>query len=134
MNRREFLSKSSAIAAAASLALPRATAEIETVGLTHPHHVWETAAWLNVTRNRIVRSPNGPARLSPAAVGATGGTTIENSLVPCTVQVRNDGRFVFDTASGDSRFSIFQRSDPSACEAASREAFAALLTSFRTAR
>jgi hypothetical protein len=99
--------------------------------ITHPHHVWETAVWLNVTRQKLIRKANNEAAVVPAADSATGCKVIQNSLVPCEVHVRSDGRFAFHATEKKSNFSIFQRDDPDEYEAASREAFMALWLSFR---
>jgi hypothetical protein len=102
--------------------------------LTHPHHVWETAVWLNVTRRKLIRRANSEYAIVPAEESTAGSRVIRNSLIPCDVHVRDDGRFSFEPTGSRSNFSIFQRDDPAEYEAASREAFTALWLSFRAAK
>jgi len=102
--------------------------------LTHPHHVWETAIWLNVTRQKLATGTNGEFSLVPVSHDEAGIRTIRNSLVPCEVKVRNDGRFSFQITDKHTNFSIFQRDDPAEYETASRQAFASLWTSIQPKR
>ena len=108
-------------------------ADAATDRLTHLHHVWETAVWLNVTGNKLVRDAGNRATLVPKTESSAKGMEIENSIVPCVVNVSDDGRFTFRVTDRESNFSIFQRSDPAEYEAASREAFTSVLLSFRAA-
>jgi hypothetical protein len=102
--------------------------------ITHPHHVWETAIWLNVTRQQLASSNGDEFSLMPMSAYSAGQRVNRNSLVPCNVEVRNDGRFSFHAAAGRTNFSIFQRGDAVQYELASRQAFTALWTSFKLAR
>jgi len=98
--------------------------------ITHPHHVWETAIWLNVTRQKLVAGTGNDFSVVPVSYETADRRVIRNSLVPCDVKVRNDGRFSFQATDRRTNFLIFQRDDPAEYEAASRQAFAALWTSF----
>jgi hypothetical protein len=80
----------------------------------------------------LVRGAGNRATLAPKTGNTVKGLEIENSPVPCAVTVREDGRFTFRATDRKSNFSIFQRGDPAEYEAASKEAFTALLLSFRT--
>jgi hypothetical protein len=124
MNRPDFLS-------CLDGDLPAEQAE---EGLDHPHHVWETAIWLNVTRQKLAVSNAGESSIVPVSRDGAGIRTIRNNLVPCEVQVRNDGRFSFQITDKHTNLSIFQRDDPAEYEAASRQAFASLWTSIKPKR
>jgi hypothetical protein len=102
--------------------------------LTHPHHVWETAIWLNVTRQKLAMGDTGEFSVVPLSTNSPGSQTIRNSLVPCEIKIRSDGRFSFQATSRRSNFSIFQRDDPAEYQLASRQAFTALWTSFKLPR
>jgi hypothetical protein len=102
--------------------------------ITHPHHVWETAVWLNVTRQQLAAGNGSEFSLVSLSGNSADSRVIRNSLVPCNVNVRNDGRFSFQATDRHTNFSIFQRDDPVAYEAASRQAFTSLWTSIKQAR
>jgi len=108
--------------------------EAASARLAQPHNVWETAVWLNVTRRKLIRRANNEYAVISAEESTAGSRVINNSLVPCDIQVQKDGRFSFALTSKKSNFSIFQRDDPAEYETASRAAFTALWLSFRTAK
>jgi hypothetical protein len=109
-------------------------AEAASDRITHSHHVWETAVWLNVTRQQLASSNRNDFSLVPLSEHNSDTQVIRNSLVPCNVRIRSDGRFSFQATDRHTNFSIFQRGNPVEYEAASRQAFTSLWTSFKPAR
>lgn len=112
------------------------------------HHVWETAVWINASGSRLVRRADGTYRIVHHTQLQPGDTILPNELLPCTVNVHDDGRFAFEiigegaagdeakpagcaVSSGPSNFWIYDRHDPYENEAALREALPALYRSFR---
>src|SRR5690606_18747866 len=95
------------------------------------HHVWETGIWINASSSRLVRREDGSYRIVHQTKLALGDMVLPNELVPCTVQVHDDGRYSFQLTDGPSNFWIYDRRDPFENEAALREALPALYRSFR---
>jgi hypothetical protein len=95
------------------------------------HAVWETALWIEASGRRLVRNAAGVHRIvTPGEVGG-GDQVLTNELLPCTVNVRDDGGFTFARIERETNFSIYHRGDWRENEAALREALPALYASFR---
>lgn len=94
------------------------------------HNVWETAVWAQVAKRSIVRRANGEHRLVPNDDILGTDHVLPNELMPCTVEVGDDGLFSFKFTEQRSNFSMYDRGDPYTNELALREALPALYQSF----
>lgn len=97
------------------------------------HNVWETAIWTVVSDRRLVRRVDGHHRLVPREEVEAADVVLPNRLLPCTLDVRDDGFFSFAPTDGGTTTFIYDRSDARENERALREALPALYTSFRPA-
>ena len=95
------------------------------------HNVWETALWAQVARRKLVKRADGRYRLIPQAEVKPTDTILPNDLLPCKIEVRDDGIFTFEKTKGPSNFLIYDRGDPKLNETAMRQALAALYESFK---
>ncbi|WCJ59210.1 hypothetical protein NXS98_16050 [Fontisphaera persica] len=99
--------------------------------LNRPHHVWETAVWLNVARRKLVRRADGSHRMVPAAEVRPDDTVLPNELRPCRVEVKENGHYRFMPTTEPTNFLIYDRGDPQRNEAALREALPAWYLSIK---
>ncbi|HWI93025.1 MAG TPA: hypothetical protein VNT20_17230 [Flavisolibacter sp.] len=97
-----------------------------------PHHVWETAIWMNCANRVLVKSADGTCKLIPKFSVDKSAKIIKESLVPCTVTVRDDGRFSFMATSKPTNFKIYYRENVEQNEAGYRTALPELYLSFLT--
>lgn len=96
-----------------------------------PHSVWETAVWMKVTGRRLVRRADGKHKLVSADELLPTDTVLPSRLRPARVQVRDDGRFLFELTDTPTNLLIFDRGDPHENERALREALPDLYLSIR---
>jgi hypothetical protein len=96
-----------------------------------PHHVWETALWASVAGRQLIRRSNGRYRLLPRSEVLPADQVLTSDLKPCTLQVREDGRFVFQFMEKPSNFMLYDRGDHVLNEQALREALPELYFSLK---
>jgi hypothetical protein len=95
------------------------------------HNVWETALWAQVARRKLVRKEEGGWQFVPENEVGPHDRVNEERLLPCIVEVHEDGRFAFEKTTGPANFLIYERTDPQENEQALREALPSLYRSFR---
>lgn len=96
-----------------------------------PHAVWETVTWIAVANRRLVRRADNHFRIVPAVDVLPEDSVLPCQLVPCTLNVHDDGQFEFTPTDKPSRHAIFHRPHPEENQQALREAMPALYESFR---
>lgn len=94
-----------------------------------PHHVWETAIWTNVSKRLLVQRADGTFRLITKQEVKPGDKTLPNDLKPCLLEIRDDGRFVFEFTKS-SNLHMYDRGNPYDNQKAFKEALRALYLSF----
>lgn len=99
--------------------------------LNQPHHVWETAVWLNVARRSLVERQGKFRIISDDSVQPS-DRILSNVLRPCRIEVRPDARFSFELIDAPTNVRIIDRGDPMEYQKAMREAFPELWTKYRT--
>lgn len=104
-------------------------AEMTSTTLTPGHNVWETAAWLNVARRRIVRHANGRYEIVSQRQILPTDEVLPNELKPCTVEAKESGEYLMHPAKAAGTKWMYDRGDPRKNEAALLEAFPAWLAS-----
>lgn len=97
-----------------------------------PHHVWETAVWINISQRKLVHRKDGSFRLVTKQEIMSGDIALPNDLKPCALNVRADGRFVFEFTKS-SHLYMYDRGNETENQKALREALPALYLSFRPA-
>ena len=97
-----------------------------------PFHIWETPVWISVTGREIVRRADGGYRILAKKDISAHDEIIPYELIPCTLTVRDDGRFTFQKTDRPTNFSIYDRPDPELQEKALQEAMPLLFESFRS--
>lgn len=95
-----------------------------------PHNVWETDVWMRAANHRLVRRPGAGGRIVPAGEVKPDDAPVRTELLPCTIDVDDDGQFDFAPTDKPSNFSIFYRADPQAHQAALIEALPELYAGF----
>lgn len=95
-----------------------------------PHHVWETALWINVAQRLLVQQKSGHYAIIPKAALNRGDRIIPNDLKECLVRARPDGRFTYDFTNGRSNFKLYDRGNFGENEQALREALPLLYETF----
>jgi pyrimidine-specific ribonucleoside hydrolase len=98
--------------------------------VSNPHSVWETCVWATIAGRALASRGGGPFRLVPQGEVAPGDTVLPNDLVPVHIRVSPDGTFTWRRTKGHTNVFLYDRGDPLRNEAALREAFPALYTSF----
>lgn len=96
-----------------------------------PHHIWETAVWMAVSKRKLVQRVNGDFLLIPAAEILQNDKVIANELKACKIKVRNDGRFIFSVTNSPANFLIYDRNNPGENEKAFQLALPKLYISFK---
>lgn len=94
------------------------------------HAVWETAAWLEVSKSAIVDRRESGYQIVPREHVAQADREIRNELVPCRVAGHPSGLYTFELGASDPRTTVFQRDDPLEYERALRQALPRLYASF----
>jgi len=96
------------------------------------HGVWETAVWLAVSGRRLVQRASGAYRIIRPGELAPGDRVLRAEMLPCVLDVRDNGGFSFTLTNKSSTCRIFYREAPAAYQAALNEAFPVWYQSFRT--
>ena len=103
--------------------------------LSQPHNVWETQVWMQASGRVLARLPNSPWRIVQPTELTAVHQIVEDSLLPCTVDVYDDGRYWLNALPTDQALSatkwFYQRPDPLSQQLAFSEALPALYLSFR---
>jgi hypothetical protein len=97
-----------------------------------PFHMWETPIWIVAARREIVYRENGTYEIIPKSNVVSTDRIITNLVRPCSLTVRDDGRFLFEYTDQPTSLSIFVRDNPAEHEKALREAFPRMLQSYKT--
>jgi len=97
-----------------------------------PHHVWETAIWMNCANRVLVNAADGTYKLAPKFSVSKCEKIIKESLVSCAISVRDDGRFSFSATSKPTNFKIYYRENVQQNEEGYRNALPQLYLSFLT--
>lgn len=95
------------------------------------HNVWETALWAQVSGRKLVKRRDGHYRLIPQRQVLPSDVVLPNDLIPCKIDVRDDGIFTWQQTTDSSNFQMYFRGDPVLNQTALREAFPALYESIR---
>lgn len=93
-------------------------------------HVWETALWLNSTGRVLVKGKDGTYAIKKLSEVESTDYILENSLRPCKLVVRTDGRFQFFYTDKSSNLSIYYRTGIEENEKALNVAVPKLLLSY----
>jgi pyrimidine-specific ribonucleoside hydrolase len=99
-----------------------------------PHHVWETAVWIQVSNRRLVHRAGTGYRIVPAGEVLPSDRILPNDLKPCRVQVRDNGLFTWEWSDRPTNFWMYERGDFEENARALREALPALYESFHCGR
>ncbi len=95
------------------------------------HNVWETAVWIKLTDRELVRKAAGKYKIVCRNTLKDSDVVLMNQLLPCKIQVKDDGSMKFELTDESTNFSIYYREDPEENEIALREALADLYSSFK---
>ncbi|HOX59240.1 MAG TPA: hypothetical protein P5205_18650 [Candidatus Paceibacterota bacterium] len=93
--------------------------------LERRHNVWETAIWLNVSGRSLVRRSDGSARILRRQDLQPTDAVLPNAILPCRVEVREDGQFTIQRTPKPTNRWVYERGDPRENERALREALPA---------
>lgn len=93
------------------------------------HNVWETAVWEQVA-GRAISMESGGYRLLPESSPAADADRVISELLPCALEVHEDGQFQFALTAESTRRFIYHREDPRMYQDAMRQALPALYTSY----
>lgn len=96
-----------------------------------PFHVWETAIWLKATQREVVKTTKGDFVILRRNQITANHEVIENSLIPCSLVVRQDGRFEFAYTKEPSNFSIYYRANTDLNEKALQSALPELFKTYK---
>lgn len=101
------------------------------------HHVWETAVWCCVAGRHIVQKADGRFALEREVEAHEDGPTADavpkvltNALLPCVIDVHDDGRYSFYLTDASTNRWIYFRGNPLENERALRQAVPNLYRSF----
>lgn len=95
-----------------------------------PHHVWETALWLNVSQRLLIQRKNGDYAVIPKSKCTKEDRIIPDELKECSITLRQDGRFTYSFINGGTNFTMYDRGNFMENERAMREALPALYLTF----
>ena len=98
---------------------------------SHPHHVWETALWMEVSNRRLVQHNDGSYAIVAADRVLPTDTLLVNQLLPVSLTVADDGTFTFSRATSKTNFRLYDRGDPHLNERALQQALPQLYLSYR---
>ena len=98
----------------------------------HVHHVWETAVWEQVANRKIADLGGGTFRLLPSDEIAPGQPTVSSELLPCTLDVHDDGQFDFALVDEPAGKFIYHREHPQQYQDALRQALPDLYLAYET--
>lgn len=96
-----------------------------------PHHVWETALWLNISGRKLVQRKNGHYAILRKQDVTPTDRLISNDLKNCRIMPRKDGRFSYHFVDQQTNFKLYNRDDHKENELAMREALPNLYLSLR---
>ena len=97
---------------------------------TRPHNIWETAVWLLASGRTLVKTENGSYKMKHTI--HENDIVVENGLVPCSIEVHNDGLFDFKVIEANSsNVLIYYRGNPEQNQEAFSEALKDLYQSFK---
>ena len=88
----------------------------------HPHHIWETAVWMDAAELRLVRR-GVEAAIVAAHEMEENDVEVPQTLRPVRVEVDDDGQFDFTFTEGPSNTLLYDRGDAAAQQDALRLAF-----------
>ncbi len=108
-----------------------APAEVLDRMAANPHHVWETAVWMQAAGLQLVRHADGKHRIVSAAEVQPSDTVLPNELKYCRIDVQDDGQFDFQLSGTPTNFRIYHRGDPQENQRALQEAWPEWYRSFR---
>jgi len=97
----------------------------------HESYVWETAIWINISGQRLVKTDKGDYRIKSLKNVLKTDLKLPNNLINCTIKVENSGLFSFLETKNNSNFTIFYRGDIKENEKALRIALPFLYQSFK---
>lgn len=98
----------------------------------NPHHVWETAVWINVSQRVLVKNIENTYRIIPKKLLKETDNIIDYQMTPCRITVHDDGTFNFIITSDKTNIVIYHRKDPIENEKALQQALPSLYTSFKS--
>jgi hypothetical protein len=110
---------------------PFDTASLATDKYPSPHHVWETALWLNASHRILVKRSDGSCKIITAKEKVSSDKVMPNALKPCRVTVRQDGRFIYEFVRASNLY-MYDREDAQANQTALQQALPDLYISFKT--
>ncbi|MCF8226239.1 MAG: hypothetical protein K9J30_10205 [Bacteroidales bacterium] len=95
-------------------------------------HMWTTDSWLQAANLVMVREGDQSFALKQRNEVNDNEAIVSGHLLPCTIEVGNDGKFVFSKISDHSstNFYIYERSDPALNEKAFNQVIPALYKGF----
>ena len=76
-----------------------------------PHNVWETAIWMNIADQKLVKSKSGMIKIITTDSINQGDIVFEERLIKCDIKVKSSGIFEY-TFSNKGKHFIYQRKDP----------------------
>ena len=76
-----------------------------------PHSVWETAIWMNVADQKLVKSKSGVIKIITSDSIDQEDIVFEEQLMKCDIKVKPSGIFEY-TFNNKGRHLIYQRKDP----------------------
>lgn len=94
------------------------------------HSVWETDVWMHVAKRKLVRRAETGYYIVPEREVQGADVIVSSELLPCTIDVRDDGQFTFALTDQPTNFSIFFRKDPEEHQRALIEALPRLYESY----
>jgi len=95
-----------------------------------PFHFWETALWLKSTGRELVKEKDGNYSIKKLQEVEPTDYILENSLRPCKLGVRDDGRFQFFYTDASTNIYIYYRPEIVENEKALNAAVPKLLLSY----
>ena len=96
----------------------------------HAHHVWETAVWAQVADRRFVSARGEPYRFLPMASASADAKVVEEGLLPCVLEVSDDGRLAMRETQDATTATLYFRRDPQAYQTAAGQALRDLYLRF----
>ncbi len=79
----------------------------------------------------FVKRQNGSFRIIPANDVTASDKLIINELLPCLIDIDDEGLFSFKITEGTSNFNIYHRDNPLESQKALQEAFSIIYQSFK---
>jgi hypothetical protein len=94
------------------------------------HHVWETAVWAQVAERRFIAKDGQPYALLPLATAEQDANMIDEGLMPCVLEVSDDGHLAMRETNDATTSVLYYRRDPEAYQAAAGQALRELYNGF----